>query len=79
VDDGFGDTLTLPANTAWMEKPEHSLRVPRLGEQRNEVMRHVLNLSDAEIKRLEQLGAFGVPRPVAHPSRHESDVPTVID
>lgn len=79
VDDGFGGTFTLPANTAWMAKPEHALRVPRLGEQRNEVMRQVLGLTDGDISRLEQAGAFGAPRPVVHASRHESDVPTVID
>jgi crotonobetainyl-CoA:carnitine CoA-transferase CaiB-like acyl-CoA transferase len=80
VDDGFGGSFTLPANTAWMEKPGQSLRVPRLGEQRNEVMREVLHLSEPEIARLEQSGAFGASKPVAHqPSKHESDVPAVLD
>jgi crotonobetainyl-CoA:carnitine CoA-transferase CaiB-like acyl-CoA transferase len=78
VDDGFGGSFTLPANTAWMEKPEQVLRVPRLGEQRNQVMSEVLRLSDGEIARLEQAGAFGAPKPPVHqPGKHESDVPVL--
>jgi len=80
VADGFGGSFTLPANTAWMEKPQQELRIPRLGEHRNQVMRSVLNLSDAEIAALERAGAFGAAKPSAHQtSKHESDVPTVID
>jgi formyl-CoA transferase len=80
VDDGFGGSFTLPANTAWMERPEQPLRVPRLGEQRMQVMRDVLRLSDAEIVQLERAGAFGAPRPTSHQvSKHESDVPSVVD
>jgi crotonobetainyl-CoA:carnitine CoA-transferase CaiB-like acyl-CoA transferase len=80
VDDGFGGTFTLPGNTAWLEKPEQALRIPRLGEQRNDVMRNVLRLSDAEIARFERAGAFGVPKPLSHQtSKHEGDVPTMID
>jgi crotonobetainyl-CoA:carnitine CoA-transferase CaiB-like acyl-CoA transferase len=80
VDDGFGGSFTLPANTAWMEKPERALRIPRLGEQRNAVMRDELRMSDGEIAQLERAGAFGAAKPVAHQSsKHESDVPTVID
>jgi len=80
VDDGFGGKFTLPANSAWMEKPQQPLRIPRLGEQRNDVMHGVLGLSDAEIARFERAGAFGAPKPSSHQtSKHESDVPTVID
>lgn len=43
-------------------------------------MRDVLLMSDDEIAHLERAGAFGAAKPVAHQSsKHESDVPTVID
>jgi crotonobetainyl-CoA:carnitine CoA-transferase CaiB-like acyl-CoA transferase len=80
VDDGFGGSFTLPANTAWMEKPAHGLRVPRLGEQRDAVLRDLLQLSAQQIKGLERSGAFGAPKPgTSKPSKHQSDVPTVLD
>jgi crotonobetainyl-CoA:carnitine CoA-transferase CaiB-like acyl-CoA transferase len=80
VDDGFGGTFTLPANTAWAEKPEHTLRIPRLGEQRNDVLREQLHLSQAQIAEFERAGAFGVEKPaLAKPGKHQSDVATVLD
>jgi formyl-CoA transferase len=59
VDDGLGGTFTLPANMAWPEKPSHTPRVPRLGENRDRVLSDVLGLSAIDIARLEQAGAFG--------------------
>lgn len=59
VQDGFGGTFTLPANTAWMEYPEHTPRVPRLGEHRDEILVSELGLTSADISRLEDAGAFG--------------------
>jgi len=80
VDDGFGGSFTLPANTAWMEKPAHALRVPRLGEQRDAVLREHLQLSAPQIERLELAGAFGAQKPgTAKSSKHQSDVSTVLD
>ena len=80
VDDGFGGSFTLPANTAWMEKPAHALRVPRLGEQRDAVLREHLLMSTQQIERLEGVGAFGALKPAAgKPSKHQSDVPAVLD
>jgi crotonobetainyl-CoA:carnitine CoA-transferase CaiB-like acyl-CoA transferase len=80
VDDGFGGSFTLPANSAWMEKPPHELRIPRLGEQRDAVLRGQLRLSGLQIAELERSGAFGAPKPAtSKPSKHQSDVPTVLD
>ena len=80
VDDGFGGSFTLPANTAWMEKPGHALRVPRLGEQRDAVLREHLQMSPQQIERLEGVGAFGALKPAASkPNKHQSDVPAVLD
>jgi formyl-CoA transferase len=80
VDDGFGGNFTLPANTAWMEKPAHALRVPRLGEQRDAVLRQHLQMSAQQIERLEGVGAFGALKPAASkPSKHQSDIPAVLD
>ena len=80
VDDGCGGSFTLPANTAWMEKPAHALRVPRLGEQRDAVLGEHLQLSAQQIERLEQAGAFGAHKPAtARPSKHQSDISTVLD
>lgn len=76
VDDGHGGTFTLPANTAWLEKPRERLRVPRLGEHRDSVLKEHLGLGDAEILRLEQAGAFGK----VMPSKAEkSDVASTLD
>lgn len=80
VDDGLGGSFTLPANTAWMEPPPHSLRVPRLGEHRDTLLREHLALSPGQVERLVAAGAFGSPKPVAaKPSAHQSDVSTVLD
>ena len=80
VDDGFGGSFTLPANTAWMEKPAHGLRVPRLGEQRNAVLGEQLRMSAQQIAQLERAGAFGATKPAASkPSKHQSDIPAVLD
>ena len=79
VDDGFGGSFTLPANTAWMDQRPPGLRVPRLGEQRDAVLREVLSLTAGDIGRLEAAGAFGATRPGAQASPNQSDVPTVID
>ena len=59
VDDGFGGTFTLPANTSWLEPPAQAPRIPRLGEHRDAVLRNELGLSPVEIARLERSGAFG--------------------
>ncbi|MCW5666274.1 MAG: CoA transferase [Piscinibacter sp.] len=80
VDDGLGGSFTLPANTAWMEPPPHALRVPRLGEHRDTLLREHLALSPGQVERLVTAGAFGSPKPVAaKPSAHQSDVSTVLD
>jgi len=60
VDDGLGGTFTLPANTAWPEKPAQPPRVPRLGEHRDAVLSDVLGLSAPDIARLDKAGAFGM-------------------
>ena len=59
VDDGIGGTFTLPANSSWIQKPAHALRVPRLGEQRDQVLGSELGLTANEINELEGTGAFG--------------------
>ncbi|HZP86260.1 MAG TPA: CoA transferase [Burkholderiales bacterium] len=59
VEDGFGGTFTLPANTPWLEKPAHTPRIPRLGEHRDSVLGGELGLSESDIARLERSGAFG--------------------
>ena len=38
VEDGYGGTFTLPANTSWLEHPLQTPRVPRLGEHRDVVL-----------------------------------------
>lgn len=76
VDDGHGGTFTLPANTAWLEKPRERLRVPRLGEHRDSVLKEHLGLGEAEILRLEQAGAFGK---VVPPKAEKSDVASTLD
>jgi crotonobetainyl-CoA:carnitine CoA-transferase CaiB-like acyl-CoA transferase len=58
-DDGIGGTFTLPANTAWFEKPTHTPKIPRLGQHRDEVLEGVLGVAAAEIDRLAAAGAFG--------------------
>jgi formyl-CoA transferase len=63
VDDGCGGNFTLPANAAWDEEPAHPLRVPRLGEHRDRVLREYLALSQLEITQMERAGAFGSARP----------------
>jgi crotonobetainyl-CoA:carnitine CoA-transferase CaiB-like acyl-CoA transferase len=80
VDDGFGGSFTLPANPAWMEKPAHELRVPRLGEHSKAVLRDQLRLSAQQIAELERAGAFGAAHPAAtKASKHQSDIPAVLD
>ena len=62
VDDGFGGTFTLPANTSWLEPPTHTPRIPRLGEHRDSVLANELGLTSADITRLDDAGAFGTDR-----------------
>ena len=79
VDDGYGGTFTLPANTSWLEDPVQTPRVPRLGEQRNAVLGEQLGLAPAEIVRLEQAGAFGgqqKPKPRSRPAN--ADAPMLL-
>jgi len=59
VDDGFGTTLTLPVNPAWLDESPRHRRVPRLGEHRDEVLAHELGLAAGDIARLQESGAFG--------------------
>ncbi|MBK8739855.1 MAG: CoA transferase [Betaproteobacteria bacterium] len=63
VDDGIGGTFTLPANACWLERPEHKLRIPRLGESRDGILQNELGLSPDEIARLANSGAFGSGKP----------------
>ncbi len=63
VDDGIGGTFTLPANACWLERPEHKLRIPRLGENRDGILQNELGLSPDEIARLAISGAFGSGQP----------------
>jgi formyl-CoA transferase len=63
VDDGFGGTFTLPANTAWFEKPDHTPRIPRLGEHCHAVVCNYLGVTEVEYARLQKAGAFGSERP----------------
>ncbi|HSI47100.1 MAG TPA: CoA transferase [Ideonella sp.] len=80
VDDGHGGTFTLPANTAWLEKPRKALRVPRLGEHRDSVLKEHLGLSASDIAQLDGAGAFGVARDRSKPSSEaKSDVVTSRD
>ncbi len=65
VDDGIGGRFTLPANTAWFEKPEHTPRIPRLGEHRDSVLSEHLGFTPSDIARLERSGAFGPTHPQA--------------
>jgi formyl-CoA transferase len=60
-DDGIGGKFTLPANTAWFEKPGHTPKIPRLGQHRDDVLQGVLGVQPAEIARLAATGAFGTP------------------
>ena len=59
VDDGYGGTFILPANTSWLERPARTPRVPRLGEHRDTVLADELGLAAGDIERLEKSGAFG--------------------
>lgn len=80
VDDGFGGTFTLPANTAWLEKPRETLRVPRLGEHRDKVLKEQLGFSPADVERLELAGAFGTARgKVMHSKDEKGDVAATLD
>ena len=65
VDDGWGGHYMLPANCAWPDPPREMPRVPRLGEQRDEVLMRRLGLDAAEIERCERAGAFGSARGAA--------------
>ncbi len=60
-DDGIGGTFTLPANTAWFERPQHVPKIPRLGQHRDQILEGVLKLAPADISRLAAAGAFGTP------------------
>ncbi len=80
VDDGFGGTFTLPANTAWLEKPREKLRIPRLGEHRDSILREHLDLGHADVVRLEQAGAFGAVRAkVPSAAEEKGDVAATLD
>jgi crotonobetainyl-CoA:carnitine CoA-transferase CaiB-like acyl-CoA transferase len=76
VDDGFGGSFTLPANAAWPEQGTHTPRVPRLGEQRDDVLTRELGLSAADIARLERTGAFGIDLPQAGKSAKSGQRPS---
>lgn len=58
-DDGIGGKLTLPANTAWFEKPTHTPKIPRLGQHRDDVLKGLLGMTGSEINQLAGVGAFG--------------------
>ena len=61
-------------------KPQKTPRVPRLGEHRDDVLRQQLGLSQDDIVRLGQVGAFGTARPSASPSKDEKgDVAATLD
>ncbi|HYF19850.1 MAG TPA: CoA transferase [Ramlibacter sp.] len=60
-DDGLGGKFTLPANTAWFEKPKHTPSIPRLGQHRDQVLKGLLGVASSEIERLAAVGAFGTP------------------
>ena len=80
VDDGFGGSFTLPANTAWFEKPRTTPSVPRLGQHRDSVLSTYLGLGPDDIVRLERSGAFGPPKlKVEGASEEKSDVATSLD
>lgn len=59
VDDGIGGEFTLPANTAWFERPQHTLRIPRLGEHNQVVLNEHLGCTAEEVSHLRACGAFG--------------------
>lgn len=59
VDDGIGGTFTLPANTAWFERPQHTPRIPRLGEHNEATLTELLGCSPDDVARLNASGAFG--------------------
>ncbi len=59
VDDGIGGSFTLPANTAWFERPKEKLRIPQLGEHNKAVLEEQLGLSEDDVSRLRASGAFG--------------------
>jgi crotonobetainyl-CoA:carnitine CoA-transferase CaiB-like acyl-CoA transferase len=71
VDDGYGGKFVLPANLAWFEKPDHTPRIPRLGEHRDVVLERELGLSRQDVARLERSGAFGSGD--RKPARKEAD------
>jgi len=79
VDDGYGGTFTLPANTSWLEEPTQTPRVPRLGEHRNAVLSEQLGLAPAEIAQLERSGAFGgQQKPKASSRPANADAPMLL-
>ena len=63
VEDGVGGVFTLPANTAWFEKPDNTPRIPRLGEHNESVLTGQLGLTVDQVARLKSDGAFGVQNP----------------
>ena len=65
VEDGIGGIFTLPANTAWFEKPLQRPRIPRLGEHNESVLTKHLGFTVAEVARLKSSGAFGEQKPQA--------------
>jgi crotonobetainyl-CoA:carnitine CoA-transferase CaiB-like acyl-CoA transferase len=65
VDDGFGGTFTLPSNAAWPDDAGNIPRIPRLGEQRDDILVRAVGLTSEDVARLEQSGAFGPAKPAA--------------
>ncbi len=59
VRDGIGGTMLLPVDPTRFTPAEGSDLVPRLNEHRDSVLKRELNLSPADIVRLEREGAFG--------------------
>lgn len=59
VDDGIGGHFTLPANTAWFERPQHTPKIPRLGEHNQTVLIEHLGCTTEDVSRLKASGAFG--------------------
>jgi formyl-CoA transferase len=75
VDDGIGGSFTLPANACWLERPEHPLRIPRLGENRDGILQSELGLSKGEIAQLGNSGAFGSGHPKAVAMISDAEAP----
>lgn len=65
VRDGIGGTMLLPVDPTRFPPAEGSDLVPLLGEHRDALLAQELQLSEEEISRLEEAGAFGKSSAVA--------------